>query len=52
MKNELTKTYPQRLNSKKIPQIQLLDLEQLDSVTGAAAYIKFDGVDGESRYKD
>ncbi|MEA5567329.1 hypothetical protein [Anabaena sp. UHCC 0399] len=49
MKNQHTKTYPQPLNSKKIPQLQLLDLEQLDSVIGAAGYIKIGDIKGECR---
>jgi hypothetical protein len=49
MKNELTKTYPQRLNSKKIPQIQLLDLEQLDSVNGGPAFMKLGDIKGEAQ---
>ncbi|MBW2092594.1 MAG: type VI secretion system tube protein Hcp [Deltaproteobacteria bacterium] len=41
-----------RLKIKDLPKDQKISKEELKRIRGGAAYIKFDGVDGESQDKD
>ena len=38
MNNQPTKTHLQKQSFKEMPQIQLLNLEQLDSIVGGSVY--------------